>query len=189
MRTKTQASSHALNAVCPYFTMFPLEFPMRRIKRESSSGRSPVVLDLFCGRGTTLYAARAAGLPCTGIDVSPVAVAIAKAKLASTTLSSVMALTETLLVSEAHVHVPKGEFWKLAYHPGTLNDIARLRQGLLEARDTAAARLLRALALGGLHGPLAKNPVNSGYFSKPDAEDIFLQTVVLSALLEIPKIN
>jgi len=86
----------------------------------------------------------------------PSAVAIAKAKLASTTLSSVMALTEILLTSEERVHAPKGEFWNHAYHPSTLNDIARLRQGLLQSRDTAAARLLRALALGGLHGPLAK---------------------------------
>jgi hypothetical protein len=165
MKAKAQAHNHALNAVCPYFTMFPLEFPMRRIRQERASGRSPVVFDLFCGRGTTLYAAREAGLECIGIDVSPVAVAIARAKLASTTLSSVMALTEKLLTNTVGVHVPDSEFWTLAYNPNTLNDIARLRQGLLAARDTGAARLLRALVLGGLHGPLAMNVHKSGYFS------------------------
>lgn len=34
------------------------------------------MLDPFCGRGTTLYAARLAGLPSVGIDINPVAAAI-----------------------------------------------------------------------------------------------------------------
>lgn len=160
-----RTSSDPLNAVCPYFTMFPLDFPRQRIKREVSAGRKPVVLDVFCGRGTTLYAARTAGLRSYGVDSSPVAVAIAKAKLASTSLASVMRLTESILSCNEDVAPPDGEFWRLAYHPSTLQNIARLRNGLLTARDSGAARMLRAIALGALHGPLAKNPLNSGYFS------------------------
>jgi hypothetical protein len=158
-------STDALNAVCPYFTMFPLDFPQRRIKRETSSGQEPVVLDVFCGRGTTLYAARTAGLKSYGIDTSPVAVAIAKAKLASTSLSSVIQLSKQILNTADDAAVPQGDFWRLAYHPSTLRDITRLRTGLLAARDTGSARLLTAIALGALHGPLAKNLANSGYFS------------------------
>jgi hypothetical protein len=145
--------------------MFPLDFPRRRIRRELTAGRSPVLLDVFCGRGTSLYAARIAGLRSYGIDSSPVAVAITKAKLASTSLRSVLALTEDLLSRTGRVAVPAGEFWRLAYHASTLQQIVRLRDGLLTCRDTEAARMLTAITLGALHGPLAKNPANSGYFS------------------------
>ena len=50
---------HALNAVCPYFTMFPLEFPLAVLR---SAPRNALVADPFCGRGTTIYAARYLGL-------------------------------------------------------------------------------------------------------------------------------
>ena len=73
---------HSLNAVCPYFTMFPLSFPLWALKHASPRA---VVLDPFCGRGTSNYAARYLGLRSYGIDTSPVAVAIAKAKLADAT--------------------------------------------------------------------------------------------------------
>jgi len=70
---------NALNAICPYFTMFPLEYPLR-VLRAHRRGQ-PIVMDPFCGRGTTLFAARQLGLGARGIDSSPVAVAIARAKL------------------------------------------------------------------------------------------------------------
>lgn len=73
---------HALNAICPYFTMFPLEFPLRILRRHR---RARVVLNPFCGRGTTLFAARIRGLRGVGIDTSPVAISISQAKLASAT--------------------------------------------------------------------------------------------------------
>jgi hypothetical protein len=44
----------ALNAVCPYYTMFPLEFPLGVLTRRSRPKQW--VLDPFCGRGTTLLA-------------------------------------------------------------------------------------------------------------------------------------
>ena len=51
----------ALNAICPYFTMFPLTFPLAVRHRRARCGEW--VLDPFCGRGTTNYAARLVGLP------------------------------------------------------------------------------------------------------------------------------
>ncbi len=61
-----------LNAVCPYYTMFPLDFPLGQLKLYPGARR---ILDPFCGRGTTLYAARLTGRQAVGIDVNPVAVA------------------------------------------------------------------------------------------------------------------
>ena len=68
-----------LNGMCPYFTMFPLSFPLRIIEKYSKPREW--ILDPFCGRGTTNFASRLLGRPSIGIDSSPVAVAIAKAKL------------------------------------------------------------------------------------------------------------
>jgi DNA modification methylase len=60
-----------LNAVCPYYTMFPLDFPLRQMELFPDAKR---VIDPFCGRGTTLYAARLARRQAVGVDISPVAV-------------------------------------------------------------------------------------------------------------------
>src|SRR5215471_21669162 len=72
----------ALNGICPYFTMFPLDFPYFILSNRAFSGEW--VIDPFCGRGTTNYASRLLGLPSIGIDSSPVAVALSQAKLANT---------------------------------------------------------------------------------------------------------
>lgn len=152
---------HALNAVCPYFTMFPLEYPLNILKRNAGAHR---VLDPFCGRGTTLYAARVAGVEAWGVDTSPVAVAIAKAKLAQASVSQALSLARTILRSCKEAEIPQSSFWKRAFHERTLNDLCCLRQGLMKRRSDASA-LLRALALGCLHGPLTKDPDNPSYFS------------------------
>src|SRR4051812_38663661 len=86
-------SRHALNAVCPYFTMFPLEFPLRKIRKYNGS----IALDPFSGRGTTIYAARYCGKRAIGIDCSSVAVAISRAKLATLSVEEVIALAERLI--------------------------------------------------------------------------------------------
>ncbi|MBY0504422.1 MAG: site-specific DNA-methyltransferase [Bryobacteraceae bacterium] len=154
---------YALNAICPYFTMFPLEYPLRVIKKHSSE--NPVIVDPFCGRGTTIYAARKLGLRSYGFDTSPIAVAIAKAKLASASVERVIALAEHLLQRQPS-DLPDTEFFKAAYSSDTLLDICRLREGLMLLPDESdESTLLRAAALGCLHGPLANDVSLSGYFS------------------------
>ncbi len=77
---KIEEPLKALNAVCPYYTMFPLDFPLRTLAGRARKG--DWVADPFCGRGTTNFAARLLGLPSVGVDSSPVAVALTQAKLA-----------------------------------------------------------------------------------------------------------
>lgn len=155
---------NALNAICPYFTMFPLEYPNRVLKRHLKE--KPVVLDPFCGRGTTLFSARRFGFSAWGIDSSPVAVAIAKAKLASCDIESPLALAAKLISEVAPAEIPDTPFFRSAYHQSTLRDICALREGLLGLDDeTDASSILRAAALGCLHGPLPKHVENAGYFS------------------------
>lgn len=153
----------AFNAICPYYTMFPLEYPLRII-RKHNDGKA-IVLDPFCGRGTTIYAARRFGLPCYGFDTSPIAIAIAKAKLASASREDVLELAKKLL-SRRPRHVPSSAFFRKAFGKDTLRQLCSLREGLLaEERSTHASSILRAATLGCLHGPRVKDDSDASYFS------------------------
>ena len=144
-----------LNAICPYYTMFPLEFPLQVLKR---AARDEAVLDPFCGRGTTLYAARLLGLPACGVDANPVAAALARAKLATATPSGIERRCRELLGSGYEpTEIPTGEFWRRCYASTTLRDICSLREQLRDASATDVTVLLRAMLLGVLHGPLRVN--------------------------------
>ena len=167
-RIKTVALAYskenALNAICPYFTMFPLEYPSKVLKKHKKD--KPVVLDPFCGRGTTLFAARNFGLSAWGIDSSPVAVAIAKAKLATCEFEAPISLASRMIAGIQPMDIPDTPFFRAAYHPSTLRDICALRESLLQLdQETDASVILRAAALGCLHGPLPKKVENVGYFS------------------------
>jgi len=165
-RSLAYKPENSLNAICPYFTMFPLEYPLKVLKKYRKS--NTVVLDPFCGRGTTLFAARALGLHSIGVDVSPVAVAIAKAKLAYAESHVVLNLAEELISKFIPVDLPDSRFFEMAYHPKVLKDICSLRSGLLalgNGRETDASVILRALVLGCLHGPLSQDNENASYLS------------------------
>ena len=144
-----------LNAVCPYFTMFPLRFPLRVLARGRWADDS--VLDPFCGRGTTNLAARLFDMPSTGIDSHPVAAAVAEAKLVTTTPQAITGCLDEILATEPAVPTPRGEFWQLAYHKDTLAELARVRSALQREPLAPERVALRAILLGGLHGPLTKS--------------------------------
>jgi hypothetical protein len=155
---------NALNAICPYFTMFPLEYPLRVLRKHKPSKAK--VIDPFCGRGTTLFAARTLRLPTTGIDASPVAVAIAQAKLCQIDVEASLELAGALINDNLAVAVPNSPFFVAAYHPEVLQKICAIRHGLLTiGQHTDASIMLRAAMLGCLHGPLSKTPENQAYFS------------------------
>lgn len=144
--------------------MFPLEYPNRVLQKHRKE--NPVVLDPFCGRGTTLFSARKLGFSSWGIDSSPVAVAIARAKLASCHSDAPLELAGKLIERIDPIEFPDTLFFRSAYHKSTLRDICALREGLLGIEtETDASSILRAAVLGCLHGPLPKHAENAGYFS------------------------
>src|SRR5205823_174343 len=119
------------NAICAYFTMFPLEFPLKLFRNYAR--QSEWVLDPFCGRGTTNFAARLLGMPSIGIDSSPVAAAIAKSKMVHVSVESVVATAGAhLKESSSRCELPIGEFWDWAYSEQTLIQVCRIREALLE---------------------------------------------------------
>ena len=156
-----QDSRTALNGICPYFTMFPLDFPLNILKRRAKKG--DLVLDPFCGRGTTNFAARLVGLCSLGVDSSPVAAAITASKLVTTTIEEILSETRQILGRQEPRQIPGGEFWQWAFHPAVLNSLCRLREAFLENCSTAPRIALRGIVLGALHGP--KQKTFPSYFS------------------------
>src|SRR5437879_958181 len=133
--------------------MFPLDFPLGRLR---SARKGEWVIDPFCGRGSTNYAARLLGLPSIGIDSNPVAAAIAEAKLVATTPERIIQVCKTILETTPTPRLPEGAFWRTCYHPNTLRQVCKLRSALRTARSSPARSALRALLLGRLHGPRPK---------------------------------
>jgi hypothetical protein len=159
LKTTEHPQADALNAICPYWTMFPLSFPLT-VLSEAQAGEW--VLDPFCGRGTTLYAARKLGLPAVGIDSNEVAAAIAAAKLVSADPDSIVALAKDLIESGVETAPPDDEFWRWCFAPRVLDTLCRLRTGLAHRGDDTATALMGVL-LGALHGP--RNKGAPSYFS------------------------
>ena len=144
--------------------MFPLEYPFRVLRHHHRD--EPVVMDPFCGRGTTLFAARRLGLTARGVDSSPVAVAIARAKLCRIDTDAVLKLAREYIEKDQYDVLPNTEFFQLAFEPSVLRKICAIRSALLKRkRDSHASALLRATMLGCLHGPRSKSPKNQAYLS------------------------
>ncbi len=155
--------SMALNAVCPYYTMFPLSFPVSVLGRFEK--RKLRVADPFCGRGTTIFAARLKGHQAYGIDSSPIAIAIARAKLAETTDEEVLDLAEKILESQPKVRLPEGRVLGVGIRCQYAEGMCAFCES---ACATCAAMLQRCCGryvLERLHGPLSKSPERRGYFS------------------------
>jgi site-specific DNA-methyltransferase (cytosine-N4-specific) len=76
-RAKTRGETHGIH---PYPAKFIPQIP-RALIAALYPGDGSVVLDPFCGSGTTLVEAAAAGAPAVGVDLHPLACLISKVKV------------------------------------------------------------------------------------------------------------
>lgn len=161
-----------LNSICPYYTMFPLEFPYNAL---GSANKGDWVLDPFCGRGTTNYAARLRGIPSIGLDANPVAAAVSRSKFIKIKPEGIIKACRSILDENRDPEsIPEGEFWDLCYHPKTLRQITQIREALLDNCHSRGRTALLAIMLGILHGPRTKgqpsylsNQMPRTYSTKP----------------------
>lgn len=162
-----------LNAICPYFTMFPLAFPYRILRKIP---KNELVYDPFCGRGTTNYASRLLGITSYGVDSNPIAYAVAQAKLIYANPETIIKRCREVLQNTQIDATPAGEFWQWAYSPFTLEGICKLRKYFISKPNLDKTDIaLRAIILGVLHGPKMKlqasylsNQMPRTFATKPD---------------------
>ena len=133
-----------------------------------------VVLDPFCGKGTALLEAALAGRRAVGGDISPDAVACARAKSYPVTTSEVANYVQDLppLPSEFRCDVP--ESVSLFFRRDTLRHLIAVRERLLAdirgETDGQTATFLCGVLLGLLHGHSANSlslPCNQVFAMSP----------------------
>jgi hypothetical protein len=144
---------HRFHALCPYFAMFPEQFVEKHL---IWSKPRDVVLDPFCGRGTTVFEALLRGREALGGDTNPVAVCVSGAKADPPSLRELLDRIVKLQHSYYTVGVhdselPGGEFFESCFHRRTLQQLAFLRRRL-QWRRSRTDRFIATLALGCLHG-------------------------------------
>ena len=179
-----------LNAICPYFAMFPLDYPLGIMHKYG--GKS--VLDPFCGRGTANLAARLNGAFTVGIDSSPVAFSVSQSKMVNADPERIVSECEWILSTTAASDIPDGEFWSMMYDHSVLKDVCAVRESLLEDCSSPERIALRGIVMGALHGPLHKDGSTSylsnqfprTFASKPDYSVKFWKE---KGLINPPKVS
>jgi len=141
---------HRFHSICPYFAMFPEEFVQRQL---AWSKPGDLVLDPFCGRGTTVFEALLRGRDAIGCDTNPVAVCVSRAKADPPRLRAVLERIRELEDScaKAERRTAPTEFFRWCYHPSTFHQVAFLRDTLAWRRRRDDC-FIGAMALGLLHG-------------------------------------
>lgn len=140
-----QRQGHSLHYVVPYQACFAPQIPKFFIKKYSNKG--DIVLDPFCGRGTTVFEANQLDRIGIGIDISPLALQIANAKLRKVTVEEVEERLNQIDFSKEELE--GYEDFKDIYHPKTYSQIMNLKKQL---GDTPVDNLIRTIVLGRLHG-------------------------------------
>lgn len=88
----------------PHPAPFPLTLPLRAIMSVMDERENGVIIDPYCGSGTTLAAAALLGYDYAGIDLSPAYIAMAKERIANRDLET------EILEQEKQLHIVKDSF-------------------------------------------------------------------------------
>lgn len=134
--------------------MFPEQFPEHWI--EKLTRRGDVVLDPFCGRGTTPFTSLLLGRRALASDINDVAFCITAAKVAAPTQKTLFSRIRKLeqhYVARQWLAVAdrQSEFFRHCYSRSTLAQLLYLRD-CLKWRKFRSDRMIAALVLGSLHG-------------------------------------
>jgi DNA methylase len=145
---------HPWHVMCSYLGSFPA--PLARTFISMLSDEGGVVLDPFCGRGTTLLEARLSGRTPLASDSNPIAIALTRAKNVSLSVGTVLARIDELeRVFDASLYLPEAQVQpddvSLIYHPHTLAKLCYLRRRLVPATSPEDEFLI-GVTLGIMHG-------------------------------------
>jgi hypothetical protein len=137
--------------------MFPEEFVARQIL--AFTRPNDLVLDPFCGRGTTILESLLHKRRVIGTDVNSVAACVSGAKAAVPLKAALLARLNELggIFKGADVDVPPEAFFSHCFHRETLRELSFLRVNLDWPNDDRD-RFIAAIALGALHGESHRSP-------------------------------
>ena len=143
---------HPFHSICPYFAMFPEQFVEQQLLSYTMPG--DVVLDPFCGRGTTVLEGLLHDREAAGSDVNPVAVCLSSAKANAPSLGEVLGRNDRLKEEfgpERPTEEVPTSFFAHCYETRTLAEILFLRRALSWRTDPVDC-FIAAMVLGLLHG-------------------------------------
>ncbi|MGH9765028.1 MAG: DNA methyltransferase, partial [Blastocatellia bacterium] len=108
---------HPMQSIMSRAGSFPLRTAYSALQQ--FGGRATIILDPFCGKGTSLLAARLLGSAAYGIDTAPEAIVCARAKLATTSLDRVERFLAGIRLGRPYLDQVPREV-RLFFHPDTL---------------------------------------------------------------------
>lgn len=154
LRSSVQ-SEHPIQGIMSRTGSFPLRIASSLIAEHSSA--SSVIFDPFCGKGTSLFAARTHGHTAIGLDVAPEAVIATEAKLGTLNIASAIRYIDSLPQDVKCSTEPPPSVQSF-FHPITLRQVLSL-SGALKQDIASTSRPRRehaiftlACLLGILHG-------------------------------------
>lgn len=154
----------------PYYAMFPVSFAREIIGSYSNPG--DVVVDPFCGRGTTNYVAQALGRNSYGCEVNPVGwiYAVTKTSPAKKALDVVRRIEEIGDLREPGDYEAENLFQQWAWCPDVLAFINSARRSL-DWKGSKIDRTVAAILLVYLHGKIGGGISNQMRQSKSMSPD------------------
>lgn len=137
--------------------MFPEEYVSRHLL--SFTRPQDLVLDPFCGRGTTILESSLQNRNVIGTDVNLVAACVSGAKADVPSIEETVQRLAELRdeMNGVEVEEPAHEFFRLCFHPDTLREVLYLRDRL-EWKTNRVDRFIAAVILGVLHGEAHRSP-------------------------------
>jgi len=143
----------------PYYAMFPVSFAQEQIENYSVPG--DLVLDPFCGRGTTNYISNLLGRDSVGFDINPVAWIYSKTKTdPAKDIRQILKRIDDIWESRnSYDSLSENKFQMLAWSPDVLAFLNSARR-LLNWRTSKIDRTLAGIILVYLHGKLGQSLSN-----------------------------
>ncbi|TET89595.1 MAG: hypothetical protein E3J35_09305 [Methanomassiliicoccales archaeon] len=145
---------HPIHTICSYMASFPPKVPHYFIDRFTEEG--DIVLDPFCGRGTTPAEACLMGRVGIGSDLNPIAYVLTKAKVQSPTKKSLLNRLSDLesgFRRQDTSSLPRKI--TMLYRKKTQQQLLYLKNEL-DYRKSTVDNFIMALVLGGMHGDSGK---------------------------------
>jgi len=146
---------HSIHSIMSRTGSFPIRVASRLLEEYAHS--KALVLDPFCGKGTTLLAARLLGLPVVGMDIAPEAVLCSLAKMQDIEMDAVKAYIKKIRLGKPSLdRVPDDVRCFFSDH--TLSQLLSIRNAFScdiddpGSENHAEAIFSMALLLGILHG-------------------------------------